>query len=186
VLRGEPRVLFDMRGLRFAEPYSGPVMAELQRLGVPWFVDDLGMTRQVGHSRAYEGGGSVRLFLREGDSAREIPPRAHRVAFVEGLTEAEATELSALEDELTPFISDGGLDLDRSALGAQSDSVAIRSGQLDDPDYLFSSRALVGLVTRDLVLVPDRWSGRLDRYAELQGQADFETVAVFAEPLERL
>jgi hypothetical protein len=183
VLRGEPGVLFDMRGLRFAEPYSGPVMAELQRLGVPWFVDDLGMTRQVGHSRAYKGGGSVRLFLREGNGAREIPPGAHRVAFVEGLTVAEATELSALEDELTPFISDGGLDLDRSASEAQSGSVAIPSGQLDDPDYLFSSRALVGLVARDLVLVPDRWSGRLDRYAELQGQADFETVAVFAEPL---
>ncbi|HKH25052.1 MAG TPA: hypothetical protein VKA42_06290, partial [Acidimicrobiales bacterium] len=81
-------------------------------------------------------------------------------------------------------IRDGRLHLDWSALGAERDTVAIPSAQLDDADYLFNSRVLVGLVTRDLLLVSDPWSGRLDRYAALQTQADYQTVAVFAEPLE--
>ena len=41
-------------------------MNELQQLGVPWFVDDRGMARQLGEDRAYSGGASVLLFLREG------------------------------------------------------------------------------------------------------------------------
>jgi hypothetical protein len=82
-LRAESGVLVDLREQRFAEPYSAPVMLELERLGVPWFVDDPGQLRQVG-DRAYDGDASVRLFIREGDAAREAPPGADRIAFAEG------------------------------------------------------------------------------------------------------
>jgi hypothetical protein len=81
-LRAERGVLVDLREQRFAEPYSTPVMLELERLGVPWFVDDPGQLRQVG-DRAYEGDASVRLIIREGDAAREAPPGANRIAFAE-------------------------------------------------------------------------------------------------------
>lgn len=83
-LRGERGVLVDFRGQRFAEPYSVPVMLELERLGVPWFVDDAGQVRQVGDERAYDGDASVRLFIGEGDGARHVPPGARRVAYAEG------------------------------------------------------------------------------------------------------
>jgi hypothetical protein len=81
-LRAERGVLVDLQEQRFAEPYSAPVMLELERLGVPWFVDDPGQLRQVG-DRAYEGDASVRLIIREGDAAREAPPGADRIAYAE-------------------------------------------------------------------------------------------------------
>jgi hypothetical protein len=83
-LRGEHGVLLDTDGLYFAEPYTAPVMAELQRLGVAWFVDGPISERQVGSSRAHQGQASVRVYLREGDAARHVPPGARRVAFAEG------------------------------------------------------------------------------------------------------
>ena len=55
--------------------------------------------------------------------------------------------------------------------------------QLRDADYLFGTRALVGLVRDDRLRVPDRWAEVLARYADLQYQADRLTVAVFVEPL---
>ena len=83
-LRDEHGVLLDTDGLYFAEPYTAPVMAELQRLGVAWFVDGPVTERQVGSSRAHHGQASVRVYLREGDAARDVPPGARRIAFAEG------------------------------------------------------------------------------------------------------
>ena len=82
-LRAERGVLVDLREQRFAEPYSAPVMLELERLGVAWFVDDPGQLRQVG-DRVYEGDASVRLFISEGEAAREASPGADRIAYAEG------------------------------------------------------------------------------------------------------
>jgi len=175
-LRGERGVLIDLRGQRFAEPFTVPVMVELQRLGIPWYADDAVLLRQVGSTRAYRGGASVRLFVREGDRARETPPGARRVAFVDGLTDAEADELSASKDELTPVINDGAL----SVTGPH----ALSDAQLRDADYLFNSGALVDLVASDRLEIPARWSAALRRYAHLQHRSDRLTVAVFAEPLE--
>jgi hypothetical protein len=176
-LSDEPSVLIDLHGQRFAEPYTVPVMVELQRLGIPWYVDDTGFLRQVGSSRRYRGGASVRLFVREGDRARETPRGARRVAFADALTDAEADELSALKDELTPVINEGAL--------ALTDPHALSDAQLRDADYLFNSGALADLVASDRLEVPARWSASLRRYADLQHQSDRLTVAVFAEPLER-
>jgi hypothetical protein len=175
-LGGERSVLFDLRGTRFAEPYTVPVMVELQRLGVPWYLDDTGFLRQVGSSRRYRGGASVRLFLREGDGAREIPPGTRRVAFVDALSDAEADELAALKDELTPVLNAGALVL--------KGPHPLSDAQLRDADYLFKWGALVDFVLNDRAEVPARWSAALWRYADLQHQSSHLTVAVFAEPLE--
>jgi hypothetical protein len=180
-LRGERGVLIDVTGERFAEPYTFPVMVELQRLDVPWFVDNTGLARQVGPARADDGQATLRLFVREGDAAREVPDGARRVAFVEALSPAEADELADLEGELREFIAGGGL------LGGR---VEPRAGsadptdvQLRDADYMFASRALAGLVADDRLRVPDRWGDLLGRYADLQYQADRLTVGVFVEPI---
>jgi hypothetical protein len=180
-LSGERGVLIDITGWRFAEPYTFPVMAELQRLGVPLFLADPGMVRQFGPTRAHEGEASLRLFVREGDAARSGPDGARRVAFVEALSRAEAAELARLEDDLRSFIADGGLV--RGTVSAEPETVEWSDAQLRDVGYLFESRALVGLVRDDRLRVPAEWAEVLERYADLQYQADRLTVAVFVEPL---
>jgi hypothetical protein len=197
-LRGERGVLFDVSGLRFAEPFSVPVMAELQRLGVPWFVDDGGIVRQVGAARRYSpGDASVRLFLREGDAARQVPDGIRRVAFVDGTDPAEAAELRRLQEDLRPFIASRGLRLTERArteandLTVDNPDAPVTTAELRDPEHLFApgtassryNRKLVYLVDADRLAVSDPWSSRLERYADLQQQADRLTVAVLVEPL---
>ena len=128
------------------------------------------------------------------------------MAFADGLTEDEADELDALQEELSPFIAGGGFVLNDDALvRARNDDALVRSRifdavdaevpsaeQLHDPDYLMSPgsassrylRRLVYLVAEDQLDVPDRWVRPLQRYAELRQQADRLTVAVFTRPLE--
>jgi hypothetical protein len=208
-LEDEPGLLMEVRGLRFAEPFSVPVVSELQRLGVPWYVDDPGMVRQLGEARRYEGQPARRLIFREGDAAREVPPGEERVAFVEGLTPAEADELADLQDRLRPFIEDGGLALDDHARQVgrdfyDPDAGLLVDGYLSDADHLFEwgsassvttgvagtarasryQRLLVYLVEDDFLDVPEEWADRLDRYADLQQQADRLTIGVFTAPLE--
>ncbi|MGH9248760.1 MAG: hypothetical protein ACRD0W_04480 [Acidimicrobiales bacterium] len=197
-LRNERGVLFDVSGLRFAEPFSVPVMAELQRLGVPWFVDDAGMVRQLGTARRYSpGDASVRLFLREGDAARQVPEGARRVAFVDGTDAAEAAELRRVQEDLRPFIAAGGLRLTARARAEANDPTVdnpdapVTTAELRDPDQLFApgtassryNRKLVYLVEADRLAVAEPWSSELERYADLQQQGDRLTVAVFVEPL---
>jgi hypothetical protein len=180
-LRGERGVLIDVTGERFAEPYTFPVMVELQRLDVPWFVDNTGLARQVGPARADDGQATLRLFVREGDAAREVPDGARRVAFVEALSPAEADKLADLEGELREFIAGGGLL--GSRVEPRAGSADPTDVQLRDADYMFASRALAGLVADDRLRVPDRWGDLLARYADLQYQADRLTVGVFVEPI---
>jgi hypothetical protein len=197
-LRGEQGVLFEVSGLRFAEPFSVPVMAELQRLGVPWFVDDGGIVRQLGTARRYSpGDASVRLFLREGDAARQVPDGVRRVAFVDGTDPAEAAELQRLQEDLRPFIAAGGLRLTARARAEANDPTVdnpdapVTTAELRDPDKLFApgtassryNRKLVYLVEADRLAVAEPWSSKLERYADLQQQADRLTVAVFVETL---
>lgn len=196
-VKDERGVLFDGRGLRFGEPFSVRLLWELERLGVSWFVDEHGLAKQLGPSRLYSGGASVRLFLREGDAARETPPGVRRVAFVEGLNSVESAELADVKAELTSFIADRGLVLRRHLSKAQrltdfAEVPALTDARLRDPEYLLAEgtaspsfvRALVYLVVDDRLDVPARWDSLLERYADLQFQADRLTVALFAEPLE--
>jgi len=180
VLRGEAGVLVDTTGQRLAEPYTTPVLAELQQLGVPWYTEDRGLQRYAGPSRAYHGQDVPRLFVREGDAARTVPDGARRVAFVDGLDQGEAEELASLQAELRPFIAAGGI----AVRPGTSAAIALTDSQLRDPDHLFHTRALVGLARDDRLDVPQRWAEVLGRYAELQHRADRHTAAVFVEPLE--
>jgi hypothetical protein len=179
-LRGEDGVLVDTTGQRFAEPYTTPVLAELQRLGVPWYTEDRGLQRYAGPSRAYRGQDVPRLVVREGGAARTVSDGAWRVAFVDGLDPGGAEDLASLQAELRPFIAAGGI----AVRPGTSAATGLTDSQLRDPDVLFYTRALVGLARDDRLDVPQRWADVLGRYAELQYRADRLTVAVFVEPLE--
>ena len=68
--RPDGPVLFDVCVLRFAEPYSGPVLAALARDGVDVVVSDDGMVRQLGERRRADGDETRRLVLLEGPRRR--------------------------------------------------------------------------------------------------------------------
>ena len=84
--RPDEPVLFDISVLRFAEPYSGPVLAALARNGVDVVVEDDGMVRQLGERRRAVGRRArCDSSLLEGAAAEQPPEGARTVALVEGL-----------------------------------------------------------------------------------------------------
>jgi hypothetical protein len=191
-LRDERGVLFDVNELNFGDSFSVPLMYELERLGAPWFVDDPSLPRQVGDSRTWRGSASVRMYLLEGEAARRPPPPGvERIGFVDAISDDEAAELAALREELTPFITGGGLRIkpgvteDNLLPRASAQVAAITDAQLRDAELLFSRRTLdVLLRLGALDDAPPRIQPLLDRYAELQRAADTLTVGVFVEPWE--
>jgi len=100
-VEGKGPLLFDFRNAVFAEPYSTPIMAELQRRGVEFVVDDRSLVRQLGPTREYDGDNArARIFYRLGDAALETPAGAERVAFHRGLSAAERRERHRLRAEI--------------------------------------------------------------------------------------
>jgi hypothetical protein len=83
-LDGRGTVLFDVSTLRFLEPYSGLVFAEMQDRGIPFVFDDEIYVRQFGEGRRDEGQATLRLWEIEGDRALTVPPGAERVGFARG------------------------------------------------------------------------------------------------------
>jgi hypothetical protein len=96
-LQGRGTIRFDPTGLRYAEPFSGLVMAQLQDLGVPMVVDDEVLVRQLGEGRRDRGEARFSLHELEGPGAFDLPEGEERVAFVDGLTGAERAEQRAIE-----------------------------------------------------------------------------------------
>ncbi|HUF32497.1 MAG TPA: hypothetical protein VMN58_04720 [Acidimicrobiales bacterium] len=183
-LEGEGPLVIDLRGIRFAEPYSGPVMAELQRRGIAFLVDDEGMERQMGPSRRLRDQEAQRLLIREGDDAAAVLPGARRVVLVEGLDRDARRELDALRSAVESHLAT--LDvvrLDDRGLTVQA------AGRLPvplpaDPEILVGSRLLLELVEDDLLSHDDPWHDRFARYAELQRRWDRQTVGLFLAPLD--
>jgi hypothetical protein len=93
-------VYVDLTRLRFAEPYSTPVLLELQRRGVE-FVADEEPAAQLGTSRVRHPDDPVDVELRivEGTAATEPEAGWTRLAFVAGLDADETAELAGLEAE---------------------------------------------------------------------------------------
>jgi hypothetical protein len=98
---GSGRVLVDLSVIRFAEPYSTPVMLELQRRGVEFVVDDDIAVGQLGPNREREADDDLVRELRivDGVAALEPEPGWDRIAFVAGLDADEQAELDELEAE---------------------------------------------------------------------------------------
>jgi hypothetical protein len=95
---GSGLVYVDLTRLRFAEPYSTPVLLELQRRGVE-FVADEEPAAQLGPSRVLDADDPVEVEMRivEGGAAMAPEPGWDRIAYVAGLDDAETAELAELE-----------------------------------------------------------------------------------------
>jgi hypothetical protein len=164
-LRDRGVVLFDAGGLRFAEPFTAPVMAGLQRRGIPFVLDEEGLVRQMGERRRFEGAADLVVFVREGAEALVVPPSAERVAFHPGLPPDERAELDALAAELSAAIGAGALDDALGGLDAGFDELA----QLHADGVIDLVPAL---------------GDRTERYVDLQRRWIGGSVAVFAVPFD--
>jgi hypothetical protein len=185
-------LLFDTSELRFAEPYSGPVMDELQRRGIEFRVEDEGMVRQVGEHRRFDDDTEARLFIRQGGAALAEQPGATRVALASGLTGEEQEQLDGLRSLVAGTVEDTGVPLNE--LGeAQLDAgnVPVLGNQLDtapalDGEALVASGVLAAIVDAgyvDLDALDDATAELLARYAALERRFDRETVALFLAPM---
>ena len=83
-LEGRGPVLYDPSTLYFGEPYSGMTFAELEDRGISFVFADEVSVRQFGEGRRDDGTATLRLWQEQGSAARDVPPGAERVAFVEG------------------------------------------------------------------------------------------------------
>jgi hypothetical protein len=182
-LEGRGTLLFDVTGLRFNEPYSGPFMVELQRRGIPFVVSDDGMVAQLGDERRDHGDAAARVYLREGDVTRTVPPGEERAVWVRGLDRDERRELDDLAEQVRASIAQNGLEL--TELGEE----ALGYGQLPgvassaDPQVLIDTREVLFMVVHDLIDLSDDGARLFERYAKLQQRWDLMTVAVFVDPL---
>ena len=185
--RPDEPMLFDISVLRFAEPYSGPVLAALARNGVDVVVEDDGMVRQLGERRRASGDERLRLALLEGAAAEQPPEGARTVALVEGLEPDEESELAALSAEVVELAGEGGLELS----GAGRD--AVRAGRIDlddvvvpvggDAGPLEASGELAALVNDGYVELDPEVAETFERYAELRRRQDRQTVGLFELPV---
>lgn len=165
VLRDRGVVRMDSSGLWFAEPFTAPVKAGLQRAGVPFVVPEEGLVRQMGERRRDTGQADLVIWVRAGDEALSTPVGAERVAFAPGLSGAELAELDAFEVELAAWIASRG-----PGAGMVPEEASVS-------DLAALSRA--DEIDLALVLGP----AGADRYLELDDRWRGSALAVFAREL---
>lgn len=90
--------VFDTTNLRFAEPFSGPALFVLLDGEQPVRLADEGFVRQVGDGRRAHGDEKWTVQVLEREAALEIDPGAQVLAYADGLTGAERTELFSLQE----------------------------------------------------------------------------------------
>jgi hypothetical protein len=182
-LRGP--LLVDVSDITFGEPYNAPMMAALQRAGVPFVVTDRTQVRQLGPGRqARPGEARARIYDVVGGRAATVPPGARRVAFHPGLDRAERAELARLRPVVAADVRSGriGLNAEGRALAARgvfawpADAAADPTAPVRD-GALAAAEGVGGLAVDPAVAV------RVARYVELQRRWDRETVGVFVAPL---
>jgi hypothetical protein len=187
VLQGRGRLLFDARGVAFGEPWTAPVMAELDRRGIPFVVDDAGLVRQVGEGRRQDGPVDGVLMVRQGEAALDGIPGTERVALVRGLSAAEEQEWSTLRAQIAAFLARGELRLDADGTAsAKNDLLPETARQMasatPDADAWLASTEIPLLAQEHLLALDPTWTARFDRYAALQTAREQLTVGLFVGP----
>ena len=186
-LEGEGTLLIDVQRIRFAEPYSGPVMAELQRRDIPFVVEDEGMVRQLGSGRRLQGE-AQRLEIIDGPGALVGPAGSRRMALVEGLDGDEQQELEVLAAQVGEHLETLGT-VPLTPAGSRALQRPDRANDLalvesTDVDALLESRVLAFLIESDLLDLDADVAPGFERYADLQRRWDRATVALYLKPFD--
>ncbi|MEP6623138.1 MAG: hypothetical protein ABJC79_01735 [Acidimicrobiia bacterium] len=176
-------------GLRFGEPYSGALMAELRRRNIEFVTRDKYLARQLGPIRASNGHDAKdKIFYRTGAVAEspELGPFT-RIAFHDGLNAAQRRRIAVLRRAIGGYLRTHGLrrtvklqnginiEIWRSLTGPFDTDAAIQRA--------FDKGALAGAFTANALDIPAAWRGRFREYARLQSIADLETVGVYVGPV---
>ena len=182
-------VLFDVSTLRFAEPYSGPVLAALARNGVDVVVADEGMVRQLGERRRADGDETAPPGPVEGAATRIRRRARARSPSSRASTASEQAELDRLRPEVLALARRDGLrpqrvrgrrrragriPFERTVLAPGADPPT-----LDDAGWISTLVADGYLAPR-----PQRSAPPLPRYSELDRRFSTETVGLFELPLD--
>lgn len=186
--RSQP-LLLDFTNLRFGEPFSGALMAELRRRNIELVTDDVYLARQLGPTRATNGhDAKVKIFYRSGDVARAKTLGVFtRIAFHNGLDTRDARRLDELKRNVGDYLARSGL---RSTSRLESGEKLGVFSNLRGPfttdaarAAVFDSRQLVFAVDQRVLALPARWNARFEEYARLQTRADRETIGVYLGPV---
>lgn len=181
--RPDEPVLFDVSTLRFAEPYSGPVIAALARQGVDVRFEDEAMIRQTGRARRASGNERRRIALFEGDAVDDPPAGWAPVAVVRGLTSAEQRELVAARDLVIDVVEQEGLRLNEAG------QAAVRAGRFDAPEVVLApgddasgweaSGQLAALIRDGYVDLDPHYEEQMRAYASLSERQSRYSVGLF-------
>jgi hypothetical protein len=190
-LEGEGPLDIDDLFVAFGDPYGAAILLELRARGIEFVTDDVSLGRQIGARRVAEPGEArAELHMSTGGAARQTPEGARRVAFHDGLSDAERDELALLEVEVARIV-DGREDLpltaDAGPYLASGASPELRE-QLEagtglDGEALVRSGSLVRPALRGMIDLPSPEREVLERYAELQRRSGSETLALYLQPV---
>lgn len=185
---GDEVLFFDGRTVPFAEPFSGPVLLELARVGVDFEVDDE-FSYQVGPRRRGPADASARLRFVVGADATSVPPSARILAVRSGLTENEQRELDDLQTELARALADGELRLGERGVEARArgllPEVEVDGWERDVGVLLDGGGAgLLATLVEHRYADPASLPSGAARWAELQRRLGRYSVAVLVEPLD--
>lgn len=201
-LEGIGTLFVDWHGeAPLSQSYGSAALAELERRGIPFKVQDQVLVRSLGPNRRFTGANAdAELRVRTGDDADQPPRGGRRVAFHEALRPEELRELSALKRQIAVHIRAGGLRLTRRGLAAidrlgdgvpaapqsSTGNGSTTSGNRSfDPEQLFASGALVSMVQHHFLELNPRWARIFERYVHLQARKDTQTVGLFLRPIDR-
>jgi hypothetical protein len=197
-LEGTGTLFVDWRGEPRSQNYGSATLAELERRGIPFKVQDQVLVRSLGSNRRFTGTNATEeLRVRTGDDADHLRG-ARRVAFHEALRPAKLRELKALKRQIAAHIRVDGLRLTRRGRAAirrlggrlpaaprsSTGNGSTPERSAFDPEQLFASRAVVSMMQHHFLVLSPRWRRIFKRYVHLQVRRDTQTVGLFIRPVD--
>lgn len=179
-------VYFDGETVPFAEPFSGPLLLELQRRGISFEVDPGPLSYQVGPARRGPREATRQLWLLVGDPGADPPPGGEVLGRIDGLDAAERARADALAEQLRR--SWGGAEVRLNERGR----AAWRAGALTEPDrpgwgsdveLLVDRSGLARLVDEDWVDLDSLPDGA-EEWSRLEHRARRYSVVVALGPIQ--
>jgi hypothetical protein len=178
-------VFADWEGDSFNHQYfmSG-VLAELAGRDIPFKVEAKHLLRTFGTSHEFTGhNADIRLTVRTGERVFERRRGEERVAFHEGLTQAERAGLRRLGAQIIRFVDDGRLRL--TPVGAASlERIQGKPWETPDGRAFVESGAALKVYQHGFLQLDATWARRFARYVQLEDRSDDRTVGVFLDPLD--
>lgn len=176
----------DLRRMSLYEPYSTPMMLEMERRGIGFVVDDPSQARQVGETRLHPEEATVRMVLLEGDRALDAPAGGRRIGYVAGLDDDEHAELRRRVEQLAAELPGKRLRLTERGrqLAARGVLPGLEPDGSVDVDVALNFRTLLVALEDDVLAPGTPDLDQMRRYAILQYRWDRGALAAYLVPID--